>query len=196
MLSQARSLPLVPVWETECALKWLYVVYQERDLGLPSLKTDFLLDSLRTDVRLTELVKTSGSPAIVIQEPRLQNSSGEAGRGRWCPFVECGIELIFVFVGSLVLSRRLCSLVESGGLYGRDPCRGKSPSAENLGVFQREIRDLMPENPWRTGHAFSLRLKPLGHKVPTNTFKPRGRFCLPLYKPLIFTELLVNSVMS
>jgi hypothetical protein len=29
----------VPVWETECAFKWLDVVYQERDLGLPSLKT-------------------------------------------------------------------------------------------------------------------------------------------------------------
>jgi len=27
--------------------------------------------------------------------------------------VECGIEHIFVFVGSLVLARRLCSLVES-----------------------------------------------------------------------------------
>jgi hypothetical protein len=41
----------------------------------------------------------------VIQEPRFQNSSGEAGRGRWCPSVECGIEHIFVFVGSLLLSR-------------------------------------------------------------------------------------------
>ena len=59
MLSQARSLPFVPVWETECAFKWLDVAYQERDLGLPSLKTDFLLDSLRTDLRLTELVKRS-----------------------------------------------------------------------------------------------------------------------------------------
>jgi hypothetical protein len=51
MLSQARSLPFVPVWETECAFKWLDVAYQERDLGLPRLKTDFLLDSLRTDFR-------------------------------------------------------------------------------------------------------------------------------------------------
>ena len=57
MLSQARSLPFVPVWEAECAFKWLDVAYQKRDLGLPSLKTDFLLDSLRTDLRLTELVK-------------------------------------------------------------------------------------------------------------------------------------------
>jgi hypothetical protein len=62
MLSQARSLPFVPVWETECAFKWLDVAYRERDLGLPSLKTDFLLDSLRTDLRLTELVKRVGLP--------------------------------------------------------------------------------------------------------------------------------------
>ncbi len=62
MLSQARSLPFVPVWETEYAFKWLDVAYQERDLGLPSLKTDFLLDSLRTDLRLTELVKRVGLP--------------------------------------------------------------------------------------------------------------------------------------
>ena len=62
MLSQARSLPFVPVWETACALKWLDVAYQERDLGLPSLKTDILLDYLRTGLRLTELVKRVGLP--------------------------------------------------------------------------------------------------------------------------------------
>ena len=62
MLSQAKSLPSVPVWEIECAFKWLDVAYPERDLGLPSLKTDFLLDSLRTDFRLTELVKREGLP--------------------------------------------------------------------------------------------------------------------------------------
>ena len=50
------------VCETERAFKWLDVAYQERDLGLPSLKTDFLLDSLRTDLRLTELVKRVGLP--------------------------------------------------------------------------------------------------------------------------------------
>lgn len=61
MLSQARSLPFVTVWETECAFKWLDVAYQERDLGLPSLKTDFL-DSLRADPRLTEQVKRVGVP--------------------------------------------------------------------------------------------------------------------------------------
>jgi hypothetical protein len=52
----------VPVLETECAFKWLDVAYQERDLGLPSLKSDFLLDSLRTDLRLTELVERVGRP--------------------------------------------------------------------------------------------------------------------------------------
>ena len=62
MLSQARSLPCVPVWEIECAFKWLDVAYQERDVGLPSLQTDFPLDSLRTDLRLTELVKRVGLP--------------------------------------------------------------------------------------------------------------------------------------
>ncbi len=62
MLSQARSVPFVPVWETECAFKWLDVAYQERDLGLPSLKTAFLLDSLRTYLRLSELVKRVDLP--------------------------------------------------------------------------------------------------------------------------------------
>jgi hypothetical protein len=30
MLSQARSLPFVPVWETACSFKWLDVACQER----------------------------------------------------------------------------------------------------------------------------------------------------------------------
>jgi hypothetical protein len=54
--------PLCQFGKTECAFKWLDVAYRERDLGLPSLKTDFLLDSLRTDLRLTELVKRVGLP--------------------------------------------------------------------------------------------------------------------------------------
>jgi len=53
---------LEPVWDTECAFQWLEVAYQERDLALPSLKTDFLLDSLRNDLRLGELVKRVGLP--------------------------------------------------------------------------------------------------------------------------------------
>ena len=40
----------------------LDVACQERDLGLPSLKTDILLDYLRTGLRLTELVKRVGLP--------------------------------------------------------------------------------------------------------------------------------------
>lgn len=63
----------MPVWETECAFKWLDVAYQERDLGLPSPKAD---------LRLVELVKQVGLPQ-------------------------------YVFLGSLVLWRRLCSLAES-----------------------------------------------------------------------------------
>ena len=46
----------------EGAFQWLDVAYREHDLGLLSLKTDFLLDSLRTDLRLTELVKRVGLP--------------------------------------------------------------------------------------------------------------------------------------
>jgi hypothetical protein len=43
-------------------LQVVEVAYQERDLRLPSLKIDFLLDSLRTDLRLTELMKRVGLP--------------------------------------------------------------------------------------------------------------------------------------
>ena len=39
------------------AFKWLNTVYQERDVGLLSLKTDFRLDALRSDPRLAELVR-------------------------------------------------------------------------------------------------------------------------------------------
>jgi hypothetical protein len=108
----------VPVWETECAFKWLDVAYQERALGSTEPEDRLPARFLAHRSSSHRAGETSGSPVIVIQEPRFQNSSGEAGRGRWCPFVECGIELIFVFVGSLVLSRRLCSLVESDGLTG------------------------------------------------------------------------------
>jgi len=46
----------------ESHFQWLDVACQERDLGLPSLKTDILLDYLRTGLRLTELVKRVGLP--------------------------------------------------------------------------------------------------------------------------------------
>ncbi len=44
------------------ALKWLNTAYQERDVGLLSLKTDFRLDALRSDPRLAELVRKVGLP--------------------------------------------------------------------------------------------------------------------------------------
>jgi hypothetical protein len=48
--------------DKEGAFKWLDAAYQEHDLGLLSLKTDFLLDSLRADPRLTKLMKKVGLP--------------------------------------------------------------------------------------------------------------------------------------
>lgn len=44
------------------AFKWLNVAYQERDIGLMRLKTDFLLDSLRSDSQLSELMMKVGLP--------------------------------------------------------------------------------------------------------------------------------------
>jgi hypothetical protein len=37
-------------------------MYQERDIGLLSLKTDFMLDPLRPDPRFAELVRKVGLP--------------------------------------------------------------------------------------------------------------------------------------
>ena len=42
------------------AFKWLDVAYQDRDIGLMRLKTDFLLDSLRSDSRFSELMTKVG----------------------------------------------------------------------------------------------------------------------------------------
>src|SRR5207249_3475791 len=39
------------------AFRWLNIAYQERDIGLLRLKTDFRLDSLRSDPRLAVLVR-------------------------------------------------------------------------------------------------------------------------------------------
>ena len=44
------------------AFKWLTNAYQERDRGMLGLKTDFLLDPLRSDPRLAELVRKVGLP--------------------------------------------------------------------------------------------------------------------------------------
>jgi hypothetical protein len=44
------------------AFKWLNAAYQERDIGLLGLKTDFLLDPVRSDLRFAELVSRVGLP--------------------------------------------------------------------------------------------------------------------------------------
>ena len=44
------------------AFRWLDTAYQERDWQLEGLKTDFYLDSLRSDPRFTELVRKVGLP--------------------------------------------------------------------------------------------------------------------------------------
>jgi len=44
------------------AFRWLNTAYQEHDIGVLRLKTDFLLDPLRSDPRLAELVRKVGLP--------------------------------------------------------------------------------------------------------------------------------------
>jgi hypothetical protein len=44
------------------AFRWLNTAHQERDLFLLGLKTDFLLDPLRSDPRFPELVHKVGLP--------------------------------------------------------------------------------------------------------------------------------------
>jgi tetratricopeptide (TPR) repeat protein len=48
--------------EKNKAFKWLNIAYQERDIGVLRLKTDFLLDPLRSDPRFAELVRKVGLP--------------------------------------------------------------------------------------------------------------------------------------
>jgi TolB-like protein len=48
--------------DKEGAFRWLNTAYQERDLLMESLKTDFLLDPLRSDPRFSELVRKVGLP--------------------------------------------------------------------------------------------------------------------------------------
>jgi tetratricopeptide (TPR) repeat protein len=44
------------------AIRWLNTAYEERGLGLIGLKTDFVLDPLRSDPRFAELVRKVGLP--------------------------------------------------------------------------------------------------------------------------------------
>jgi tetratricopeptide (TPR) repeat protein len=48
--------------DKEQAFQWLNTAYRERDLYLLGLKTDFLLDPLRSDSRFAELVRKVGLP--------------------------------------------------------------------------------------------------------------------------------------
>jgi tetratricopeptide (TPR) repeat protein len=48
--------------DKEKAFQWLNTAFQEHDIGLMGLKTDFLLDPLRSDPRFTELVRKVGLP--------------------------------------------------------------------------------------------------------------------------------------
>ena len=48
--------------DTEQSFRWLNTAYQERDYSLEGLKTDFLLDPLRSDPRFAELVRKVGLP--------------------------------------------------------------------------------------------------------------------------------------
>ena len=44
------------------AFRWLNVGYQERDVYLLGLRSDFLLDSIRSDPRFAELARKMGLP--------------------------------------------------------------------------------------------------------------------------------------
>ena len=44
------------------AFKWLDAAFEDRDIRLMRLKTDFLLDRLRSDRRFAELVRKVGLP--------------------------------------------------------------------------------------------------------------------------------------
>ncbi len=48
--------------DKEHAFEWLNTAYQEHDSGLTGLRTDFTLDSLRSDPRYAELVRKVGLP--------------------------------------------------------------------------------------------------------------------------------------
>jgi HEAT repeat protein len=48
--------------DKEQAFRWLNTAFQEHDIGLMGLKTDFTLDPIRSDPRFAELVRKVGLP--------------------------------------------------------------------------------------------------------------------------------------
>ena len=50
--------------EKDHAFAWLNTAYQERDIGLIALRTDFAMDSLRSDPRYGEMVRKIGLPPM------------------------------------------------------------------------------------------------------------------------------------
>ena len=48
--------------DKEHAFEWLNIAYKERDSNLEGLKTDFVMDSLRSDPRYSDLVRSIGLP--------------------------------------------------------------------------------------------------------------------------------------
>ena len=54
--------PYADLGDKDQAFRWLNAAYQERDYWLEGLKTDFLLDPLRSDPRFAELVRKVGLP--------------------------------------------------------------------------------------------------------------------------------------
>jgi tetratricopeptide (TPR) repeat protein len=67
------------------AFQWLSTAFQEHDIGLMGLNTDFLLDSIRSDSRFAELVHKVGLPQVSKQGT--QNPEAYAlylkGRSNW-----------------------------------------------------------------------------------------------------------------
>ena len=69
-LPQLRELPKSRGGRTSClyqichtdAFEWLKTAYQEHDLSLIGLRTDFTMDSLRSDLRYAEFVRKIGFP--------------------------------------------------------------------------------------------------------------------------------------
>jgi len=61
LLTESRQL-YADLSDQEHAFEWLNTAYQERDAGLMNLRTDFTMDSMRSDPRYAELVRKIGFP--------------------------------------------------------------------------------------------------------------------------------------